>query len=110
MLQDIFGEDPQVLMHLLTLLETTSRALLTNAAVAVAVEHRNAEQLQALAHELKGSSGNMGAARMAHVAGQLEHAAQNGQWPACVASLSCLDQELDNIKQAVAQWGFSKKM
>ncbi|MDD2811414.1 PAS domain S-box protein [Rhodoferax sp.] len=86
-LNDIFGDDPESLQRLLTLFKHSTKAALKKLQSAVA--QNNATEVASLSHELKGSCGNMGMARMAHLASALEQAATQSNW-AEAASLNQL--------------------
>jgi CheY-like chemotaxis protein/HPt (histidine-containing phosphotransfer) domain-containing protein len=78
-LEDYFGDDPEIIASLLTLFQTTTVGLLEKLQLAIEQQDQNA--VMALSHEAKGSSGNLGIERMAHIAAQLEDASSNADWP-----------------------------
>ena len=78
LLADYFGDEPEAISRLLTLFEATSGVLLKK--LGKAVEARDTATVGAVAHELKGSCGNIGVERMAHIANALENAALAQQW------------------------------
>jgi HPt (histidine-containing phosphotransfer) domain-containing protein len=62
------------------------------------------------AHTLKGSSGNMGAARMAAVCAELEEAGASGDLGRALGLLARLEEELGRVRpaleaEAASEWG-----
>ncbi|GAB4401152.1 MAG: hypothetical protein OHK0048_17340 [Rhodoferax sp.] len=100
-LDDYFGDDPETLRKLLTLFETSSAALLDR--LESAATQRQAAQVSALAHELKGSCGNLGIVRLAHAAALLERLTDALDWPAIQTLLPQLREGLQNVVLANAQ-------
>jgi len=78
LLEDYFGDEPETIQRLLTLFESTTTALLGK--LEQAIHDRDASSTHALAHELRGSCGNIGIDRMARIATELETAADAQQW------------------------------
>jgi PAS domain S-box-containing protein len=78
-LEDYFGDDPELIASLLELFQSTTVGLLEKLQLAIEQQDQNA--VMALSHEAKGSSGNLGIERMAHIAAQLEDASSNADWP-----------------------------
>jgi PAS domain S-box-containing protein len=105
LLNDYFGEDPGTITKLLMLFESTTTVLLEKLVVAMA--QRNATSVHALAHELKGSCGNIGIERMALIAADLELAATACEW----SSLESLQPQLSlafvAVRQAIASHSIS---
>ncbi len=101
MLNDYFGDDPQTLAKLLALFQSTTSALL--AKMGAAVEARDASEVCSLAHELKGTCGNIGMDRMAGLATHLETTANALDWRAVdelhVAIRSAFDAVLGVIER-----------
>ncbi|GAB4214630.1 MAG: hypothetical protein Fur007_11190 [Rhodoferax sp.] len=100
-LDDYFGDDPETLRKLLTLFETSTATLLDRLESAAA--QRQAAQVSALAHELKGSCGNLGIVRLAHAAALLERLADALDWPAIQTLLPQLREGLQSVVLANAQ-------
>jgi len=62
-----------------------------------AVESGDASTVGAVAHAIKGSSGNLGFAGLQRMAGQLEHAAKNGRTEVFAAEVAAMQGELGRI-------------
>ena len=101
LLSDYFGDDPETITKLLTLFESSTAKLLDLLALAVA--QQDADVVAKLAHELKGSGGNIGIERMAFVAADLETAAQEAQWQQVDALCSELKLAFEAVKRAIAK-------
>ncbi len=68
------------------------------AALREAIESGEAEALDHAAHTLRGSSGNLGAARMAALCGELQGAADAGDLDRAAALLNGLEKEFDRVR------------
>jgi polar amino acid transport system substrate-binding protein len=101
LLEDYFGDDPQVLAQLLELFQTSTLSLLEKLHAAVAV--RDESSVMALSHEAKGSCGNLGIERMAHIATQLETAVEEADWPRILTLSDDLDRAFKQVLGAIAQ-------
>lgn len=55
--------------------------------------------VRGVAHSLKGSSGNLGAFRLSHYCGTMEHRAQAGDLPAVAAGLDDLGREAGRVRE-----------
>jgi polar amino acid transport system substrate-binding protein len=77
-LKDLFGDDPEMLGEVLTLFRSSTTGLLDKLR---AVVGKDSAAVKALAHEAKGSCGNLGVDGMAATAAALEKAAIAGDWP-----------------------------
>ncbi len=84
LLDDYFGDDPQVVVKLLSLFQSTTMSLLAKLEDGIA--RCDTQAVYALAHELKGSCGNIGIERMAKITARLEAASAELDWSG-VASL-----------------------
>jgi HPt (histidine-containing phosphotransfer) domain-containing protein len=71
------------------------------AALKEAIEKRDATFVERVAHTLKGSSGNMGATRMAELCGQLQDAGASGYLTAAPALLERLEEEFEHVHSAL---------
>jgi len=100
LLNDYFGEDPSTITKLLTLFESTGTSLLEKLSVAIA--QHDAARVHALAHELKGSSGNIGIERMAQIAADLETSADVPDWSNVAQLGSALLLEFKQVSQSIA--------
>ncbi len=78
-LNDIFGDDTETITRLLTLFKQTTDVLMNK--LAMALQEQDTSGVCSLAHELKGSCGNMGLERMARLASELEARAEDRLWP-----------------------------
>ena len=78
LLEDYFGDAPGSIDRLLLLFETTSGPLVQK--LAHTTSQRDSTGTCALAHELRGSCGNIGIERLAHIAIELETAAESLHW------------------------------
>ena len=100
LLDDYFGDDPQVVAKLLTLFQSTSVTLLTKLEDGIA--QRDTKLVYALAHELKGSCGNIGIERMANITSHLESAAAELDWTLVTDSFAALHAAFDEVVDAIA--------
>jgi HPt (histidine-containing phosphotransfer) domain-containing protein len=66
-----------------------------------AVEQQDANALYVLAHTLKSSSANMGAASIAAIAKQIEAAARVGEWEFAISQLAELKAEQPQVQRAL---------
>jgi PAS domain S-box-containing protein len=101
LLDDYFDADQDAITHLLQLFVSTSSNTLSK--LTPAVEEQNATMIYALAHELKGSSGNIGIERMAHIAAEMESAAHAGDFSSMSVHLNNLKQAFADVAQSVAK-------
>ena len=101
-LNDFFGDDQQVIMELLDLFRTATRPLLEKLQAAAAQQDANA--LKALAHEVKGSAGNLGIEGMARLAADLENAAANADWPNATKQCDSLAIAFEQVLVAIADY------
>jgi HPt (histidine-containing phosphotransfer) domain-containing protein len=81
----------------LYLTESTSLIAGLNEAVA----HRDAPALRLATHTLKGSSGTVGATRMAGICEELERLARNATFEGTAALVAALDDEFTRVRQAL---------
>ena len=101
LLESYFGDDPQMVTRLLDLFHQSTQALM--ARLADAVTQRNAPVVAALAHELRGSCGNMGMARMTHWAAQLQAQADALDWPGIYQSHQHLVADFGDVVTLISQ-------
>ncbi len=101
LLESYFGDDQATIQHLLDLFLSTTLELLPR--LEASVGQQNAEQVYALAHEIKGSSGNIGVARMASLATQLEAQAKAGDWPGMQSLTQRLELALHDVAKSIAE-------
>jgi two-component system, sensor histidine kinase and response regulator len=88
-LRSIVGDDATAARRYLTLYVETADELVRRAAAAMA--DRDGTTLRRLAHNLKGTSGNVGAVEVARLAARLEQAAAGTDWPATTACWSDME-------------------
>jgi PAS domain S-box-containing protein len=100
LLDDYFGDDPETITKLLDLFLSTSLTLM--AKLGDAITQRNAAVVLAIAHEIKGSCGNIGIDQMAHVAARLETLAPSLDWPVMESSYQQLVDALNEVVAAIA--------
>ena len=100
LLDDYFGEDPQVVSKLLSLFQSSTLTLLDKLDASVA--QREMQVVYALAHELKGSCGNIGIERMAGISTDLETAASEHDWPLVQQILQVLHTAFADVLTAIA--------
>ncbi len=63
---------------------------------------RDAKGLQAVAHALKGSAGNLAAIAVYEAAKQLEHSGRTADWGMAAAAYALLKQEVERLTPALA--------
>jgi two-component system sensor histidine kinase/response regulator len=78
LLDDYFGDDPQTVNKLLALFESSTTRLLSS--LQDAIGRRESAAVHALTHELRGSCGNIGIDRMAHISAKLESSVATRDW------------------------------
>jgi PAS domain S-box-containing protein len=100
LLNDYFGEDANDITKLLVLFESTTTTLMGK--LQTAITQRDIHTVYALAHELKGSCGNIGIERMALIATDLETVAQAQDWPQADLLCNELKQAFNAVRQAIA--------
>ncbi len=100
LLESYFANDPQVIAELLDLFSSSSHEVLIK--LDAAIKEQAGQQVYALAHELKGSSSNIGIVRMAGMATELEARAMSADWPALQVLLQGLKTGLADVEQAIA--------
>src|SRR5215210_4124741 len=71
------------------------------AALKEAIEKHDATSVERVAHTLKGSSGNMGATRMADLCGQLQDVGTSDDLAAALALLERLEVEFEHVRSAL---------
>jgi HPt (histidine-containing phosphotransfer) domain-containing protein len=96
-LDDITGGDPDLKEELIGIfLEDTAQRL---ASLGQAVDAGDAKAVREAAHTIKGSSGNMGATGMQHVAEHLERMAKEGDLSGAARSLDGLQTGFAAVRQ-----------
>ena len=101
LLESYFGDDPQMVSKLLALYQHSTRSLM--AKLDDAVQQRQAPLVDALAHELRGASGNMGLDRMTRLATELEAQADALDWQGMEDTHVQLNQAFDEVVAMIAQ-------
>lgn len=87
--------EPDLIVELIDLyLEDAPRRM---AALRESVVRRDLPGVKREVHSLKGSSGNLGALRIAEICQELEGTEPGDSWPSIETSLSCLDLELERV-------------
>ena len=87
--------EPDLIVELIDLyLDDAPRRM---AALREAVVCKDLPEVKREFHSLKGSSGNLGALRIAQICQELEGIDPVEAWPSIEASLSCLDLELERV-------------
>jgi two-component system, sensor histidine kinase and response regulator len=71
------------------------------AALRGAVEEDDADSVERIAHTLKGSSGNMGAKKMAEICGELQNAGASGDLARAPRLLERLEEEFGRVRPAL---------
>jgi HPt (histidine-containing phosphotransfer) domain-containing protein len=71
------------------------------AALREAVKGGDAKSVEQIAHALKGSSGNMGAKRMAKICAELEYAGASGDLSYAPELLGRLEEEFSRVRPAL---------
>jgi HPt (histidine-containing phosphotransfer) domain-containing protein len=97
LLNDYFDNDPVAITQLLTLFQSSSQTLMLKLGNGIA--QRNAPVVVAIAHEIRGSCGNIGIDHMAQIASLLETVAPSLDWPVMESSYQEL---MDAFKEVVA--------
>jgi HPt (histidine-containing phosphotransfer) domain-containing protein len=93
------AEDGEFLSELINLFLTEAPAFL--AALAAAVEGDDAATVEERAHSLKGAAGNLGAARLAALCGELEAAGRGHRLDSAGPLIGRLQAELDQVRNAL---------
>jgi HPt (histidine-containing phosphotransfer) domain-containing protein len=100
LLEDYFGDEPATITKLLSLFQSTGQTLIVKLGESIA--QHNASAVVAIAHEIKGSCGNIGIEHMAHIASQLETVATALDWPGMESSRQQLVEAFDDVVAAIA--------
>lgn len=101
LLDDYFDADQEAITHLLKLFVNTTNTIMEKLHSAVTQQASGA--VYALAHELKGSCGNIGIERMSHIAGALESASMANDWPLSESLNSDLKQAFSIVVALIEQ-------
>ena len=101
LLEDYFGDDPQVLAQLLELFQTSTFSLLEKLHAAVALQDETS--VLALSHEAKGSCGNLGIESMAQIATRLEGAVEDADWSSVRVLSGDLGRAFKQVQDAIAR-------
>ncbi|MDD2925116.1 PAS domain S-box protein [Rhodoferax sp.] len=101
LLHDYFGDEPQIIKGMLELFQTTTSDLLVK--LRSAIDTRDSNAICALAHEIKGSSSNIGIQSLALIASQLETTAAIQGWDTTTALLQELEDASHKLNDAIAQ-------
>jgi len=101
LLDDYFDADQEAITHLLKLFVSTTNTIMEKLHSAVTQQASSA--VYALAHELKGSCGNIGIERMSHIAGALESASMANDWPLSEALNGDLKQAFSVVVALIEQ-------
>jgi HPt (histidine-containing phosphotransfer) domain-containing protein len=99
LLDDYFGDDPQVVRKLLSLFQSSTASLLPK--LGASLELRDIDAVSALTHELKGSCGNIGIERMASITNRLETAAAEFDWKLALSIFTTLSFAFDEVVVAI---------
>jgi CheY-like chemotaxis protein len=107
-LRQLQGEgEPDIVQELAEAFQFETPPLLETLRQAIAEEQP--EQLKRAAHNLKGSSNNLGARTMAALSAELETLAKNGTVDGAVELVTRLEQEYQRVCQALASEGAGVK-
>jgi len=99
-LKDFLGDDPELLAELLDVFVTSTAGTLARLAAAIA--DRDGSAVKALAHEMRGACGNLGAEAMVRLAKRIEQALADGDWAAVDALNDQLGPAFAAVRQAIA--------
>ena len=94
--------DAELLSMLIAVYMEDSVELL--ARLAAAIDQRDAANAERAAHSLKGLASNFDAFPAVETALAIETAARHGDWPAAIAGLPPLEQEVSRLRQALADY------
>ncbi len=97
-LEDLTAGDPEFLQELVDMYLEDAQALLQDLQSALA--KASAEDVGRTAHKLKGSSANMGAQRISHLATELEEAGRSASLGNAPQLVMTLENELGSVKVA----------
>jgi PAS domain S-box-containing protein len=100
-LEEMFGDDPDLIQSLFDLYITSTANLLKKLEVAIAASDGVA--VTALSHEVKGTSVNLGMDRMAQIAGQMEESCTATDWPRAHMLLSDMEAAFVHFQAALAE-------
>lgn len=98
-LKEFFGDDDAAIEELLQVFAHSLHQLREK--IALAMQQKDTSML-ALAHELKGSAGNMGATRLAEAASTLEKLARSEDWQAIAGAYEKVIHEIDLVERHIA--------
>jgi HPt (histidine-containing phosphotransfer) domain-containing protein len=92
--------DAELLSMLITVYLEDSVELLSR--LGAAIDARDAASAERAAHSLKGLASNFDGFPAVEAALVIETAARQGEWPAMIAGLPPLEQEVSRLRQALA--------
>ncbi|MBP9149586.1 MAG: PAS domain S-box protein [Rhodoferax sp.] len=99
LLDDYFGDDPQVLNKLLALFKSSANTLLDK--LETSTRQCDPHAVHALAHELRGSCSNIGIERMSEITANLETAAAEQDWQSAQSALTALQLAYLDVLKAI---------
>ncbi|HUQ29648.1 MAG TPA: ATP-binding protein [Usitatibacter sp.] len=72
------------------------------ASLRIAIASRDAEGVAQFAHRMKGAASSIGAVRLAAACGQVEAAANHGEWPGLLAGMEEIEREISGLEAHIA--------
>ncbi len=99
-LYELFGEDDEIIHELLDVFAISIGQLRDK--MTLAIENKT-QNLKSLAHELKGSSANMGALPLSKLAEQLEHHVMENRFDDIHKLNTAIDDEIERVKLFIKQ-------
>jgi len=103
-LRDVSSDDADVIRELVSAFFSGAGGWV--AALDVAISSEDSEQVSRNAHALKGSAANLGAGRLQRTARSLETAGDAENWAAAADAFDALREELEHLKDELAQRGW----
>ena len=96
-------DEPDLVVELIELYNNDTRTRL--AEMRTALQNRDAQALQSIAHSLKGSSGNLGIRRMAGICVELEESVKSKDWDEIGKKVSRLESEFSGVRELLEREG-----
>lgn len=100
-LEDLFG-DKAATCELLEVFHSSTADILRRLPMAIA--QQQAESVRSMAHEVRGTCGNLGLRRMAEVAGAIEADAPKAQWDSAANAADKLQRLFASVEQDIVQF------
>ncbi len=101
-LRDLFGDDNEAIAEILQIFKHSMQQVLTEK-MPSALNGRDASQMKALTHELKGASANIGGDHIASLCAEMKAQAASGDWQAIESNIAALNKAYVQLEKTCAE-------